>query len=170
MGATFLAASAITEAYTESTQIGVKAGLDKVRAETNQKILNLKAEQTISEGEKQALEMKKRGNKLIGEQRAAAAASGVVVDSGSAGQLTEETDLMSTIDAERIKNNAALEAFGYRSQGINEVIQARAAQSAARIKQSNTLLGGAIKGGAHSYDAYTGEGSAKDKAKDNKIT
>ena len=53
---------------------------------------------------------------LIGKQRSASAASGVLVGSGSSLDAIESTDTLGEQDILTIRDNAALEAYGYKSQ------------------------------------------------------
>jgi hypothetical protein len=66
------------------------------------------------------MELRQRQNTrgMIGSQRAAFAASGVVVDdpNSSVADVAANTAALSEIDALTIRSNAAREAWGFRSQ------------------------------------------------------
>lgn len=155
MGATFSAATAISSAYAESVSMGLQADAETKSAEINARILELKAARALELGDKAAKDLKTKANMIGGQQKAALAASGVVVDYGSADEIQEETELFSSLDAERIRNNATLEAFGYKFQGQNLQTQAEFNAQGMRNKGNNALLTGVMKAGAYAYDAYS---------------
>lgn len=87
---------------------------------------------------------------LLGRQRAALAANGVVVDQGSALDITSDTAEIGELDALTVRSNAQREALGYRTQGANYIADASlselrgaSASSAARLQGTATLIGGA---------------------------
>lgn len=155
MAATLLAATAVSGAYSESVSMGLQADAEEKSAAINARILELKAARAIELGDKSAKDLKTKANMIGGQQKAALAASGVVVDYGSAGDIQQETELFSSLDAERLRNNATLEAFGYKFQGQNLQTQAEFNAQALRNKGNNALLTGVAKAGAYAYDAYS---------------
>lgn len=89
--------------------------------------------------------MKVRG--MIGAQRARTAASGLLVDSGSAGELTDETAMFGEMDAQTIRANAMREAWGHKVNAVNYQNQGAAASQAGTIGAATTLLTGAVSVG-----------------------
>jgi hypothetical protein len=87
---------------------------------------------------------------LAGRQRSALAASGTDVQSGSALDLLGDTRLMSDLDAQTIRNNAAREAFGYKAvagqfKGQTDVLRQKAPyQTASSILGIATGAGGSM--------------------------
>jgi len=156
MASTVMAAATLSGAYADSVSLGLQADAEKKQAEINNKIMNMRAKQAQENGEREASQLKSQANKMQGSQRAALAASGVVVDYGTAADLQEETSLFSSLDAEKIKNNAMLEALGYKMQGANILMQGDFNAMAYNNKAQNSLLTGAIKAGAYGYQAYNG--------------
>ena len=63
------------------------------------------------------------------QARAALAASGVVLDEGSAQELMDSADLMRHIDIDTLKQNALNEAFGHETQMLNQLAQAGMAEA-----------------------------------------
>lgn len=165
MAATVMAAATLSGAYADSVSLGLQADAEKKQAEINNKIMNLKAKQAAENGEVGAAKLKAQANKMQGSQRAALAASGVVVDYGTAADIQDETSLFSSIDAEKIKNNAMLEALGYKMQGANILMQGEFNSMALNNKAQNSLLTGAIKAGAYGYQAYNGGTPKEEKFK-----
>lgn len=151
----FAATTAIASGYAESVSAGLQADAEEKAGKINARILELKAARAIELGDKSAKDLKTKANIIGGQQKAAIAASGVVVDYGSADEIQEETELFSSLDAERLRNNATLEAFGYKFQGQNLQTQAEFNAQALRNKGNNALLTGVLKSGAYAYDAYS---------------
>lgn len=139
-----LAGVSLASAYSESQSLGLQADFEKKQAEANSQILDIKARNAVANGEKDASLLKKKAAAVKGDQRAALAASGVVVDFGSGQQAQDENDLFSSIDAEKIKNNAMLEAWGYEVEKSNTLFKAKMSGIAAQGKQANTLLTGGV--------------------------
>lgn len=97
-------------------------------------------------GEIAAAEAVRRGRQLIGRQRAIFASNGVVVDEGSALDITSETAAQNTLDFLTIRNNAEREALGFEARGMNYESQAGldllAGTSASRTAAFGTALSG----------------------------
>lgn len=86
----------------------------------------------------------------VASGRAAAAAGGADVNTGSAAAVTASRNLVGAVDALTIKNNAAREAWGYDVQAANYRTQGKLALMAGQneatadtMKGVSTLLGGA---------------------------
>lgn len=90
--------------------------------------------------------LKMRG--VRGAQRTSFAGQNVLVDDGTALEAQEDAAKWTEVDAITIKNNAALEAWGYKLQAINSSIQGALNSG---IQGTGTLLTGL--GGA-ARDAY----------------
>ncbi|GHV34457.1 hypothetical protein FACS1894187_05040 [Synergistales bacterium] len=131
----------------------------------------LSAEQNARMAEEQAKDSVKRGgreeNKFRrqiaihqGQQRAALAASGVDVDSGSAELLQDASRGEAEEDASVIRFNAQREAWGHQAQATDYRNQASAARAAGR----NAMTGGVIGAGA-SLLSLAGDGGWFSKTK-----
>jgi hypothetical protein len=83
------------------------------------------------------------------------AASGVDVNTGSAAEAQKETAMLLIEDENRIKNNTMLEAWGYKTQGENALLQAQYNSQAYKNKAKSTLLGGVLQAGVTGYSAYS---------------
>lgn len=90
--------------------------------------------------------LKMRG--LRGAQRASFAGQNVVVGDGTALEVEEDTAKWTEVDALTIKNNAALEAWGYKQQAISSSLQGALSGGMQGMGTLLTGLGGAAK------DAY----------------
>ena len=110
----------------------------------NAKILDFQAEDAYRRGEEDAQGYLKQGRQMQGTQRAALAAQGVEVDSGSAADIQSETHVMTRMDARKIRNNAAREAFGFKTQAVQSRMEAAYGMQAAESGARGTLLTGGL--------------------------
>jgi len=91
----------------------------------------------------------------IGTQRAGFAANGVDVNSGSAANIQDDTAQLGEFDALTIRNNAAREAWGYRTQSQTYRTSAKTALASAK----NNMFGSLLGAGASGASAYAKMGS-----------
>lgn len=91
--------------------------------------------------------------KIIGEQRAMVGASGIDTSVGSVVDMAAYTRAQAELDAQKLKNNAAREAWGIRTQAAEVQRQGRAAKTAGKMQAIGTILGGAssMAGGFAGY-------------------
>lgn len=87
----------------------------------------------------------------IGTQRAAQAASGGEVNTGTNAILQQDTAQFGELDALTIANNAAREAYGYEVEATGLQNQARALKKAAKRAPIEGLLSGAVQGFGSAY-------------------
>lgn len=145
-----LVASALgTIAQVQSQRAAAKAAKQRAEyeaavARNNQIFANRLADDALARGKIAETEQRKRVKQLQAAQRVAAAGQGVVVDEGSALDLTADTAALGELDALTIRNNAEREALGFRTQGIN--FQTSAALAQMRAFQPSTT-GATILGG-----------------------
>lgn len=95
---------------------------------------------------------------LIGSQRAAMAASGGQVDTGSNAILQQDAAQLGEFEALTIANNAAREAYGYQIQATDASGKASGLSSQAGNVVMKSVLGGALQGGASSFGSMFGGG------------
>lgn len=100
------------------------------------------ADETINAGNTSADWQRVRTGQAVGTQRSVQAANGIDVNSGSSAQLQDDTAMLGELDALTIQNNAAREAYGYRVQAKQDLLNAN--QS---VKNGNTAAMGSILGG-----------------------
>lgn len=82
------------------------------------------ADETINAGNTSADWQRVRAKQAVGTQRSVQAANGIDVNSGSAAQLQDDTAMLGELDALTIQNNAAREAYGYRIQAKQDILNA----------------------------------------------
>lgn len=115
-------------------------------ARTNAGYANKAAADAITRGTYDADIQRIRTSQSIGTQRAAMAANGGQVNSGSNATIQEDTAQLGELDALTIQNNAAREAYGYKVQALSGYSNANALVQQGASAQRNSLLGGVIKG------------------------
>lgn len=133
-------------AYKETQAANASAEYNARVSERNKQIADMQANQARQQGEVDARAKAREISKLIGSQRAGFAGSGMLVDTGSAQDITEETAAFGALDAMTIRRNAANQAWGYQVQGLNYQSQADLARMSKRnpyTAAGTTLLTGA---------------------------
>jgi len=108
----------------------------------------------IKRGETEAIRNSKKVSGMAGSQRAMLAAQGIQIDSGSAGDIIDQTYSMGADDTQTIRNNAFREAMGYKSQASEYMTQGKLANATAQQQSSATLLGGGLQ--ALNYASQSG--------------
>lgn len=88
-------------------------------------------------------------NQFLGRQRATIAANNVQ-DAGSPLALQEDAAAQGEADIANIRNQAALDAWGFKTQAMDTLARGRAAETAANVGAFGTLL----QAGARGYGAY----------------
>jgi hypothetical protein len=122
-------------------------------ADANARLLNLRSEDAIRRGYEDASLVRRRAERMAGSQRAAMAAQGIDIGSGSAADVLTETDRMGAMDELTAKNNAWREAWGYRVESANETARGRFAKLAAKNAMRNTLLTGGLQAATTLFSA-----------------
>lgn len=140
-------------AYGQSQQSNAIRDAAAVRASVdanNQELARRAAQRELQSAEVAASKRQREGAQLKGRQRAILAANGVLVDEGSALELTLDTDQVTALDVATIRNNAQLAAQGFQIQGINyglsseaNRLQAESEAAANRVRLFSTALTGA---------------------------
>lgn len=93
---------------------------------------------------------------LLGQQRAAYSDQGIQLDTGSAADVQTETAVIGEREAQIVANNAAREAWGFRSQAAGARIQARALRAGMNAGTAGTLLGTGAQAGGLAYQMARG--------------
>jgi hypothetical protein len=133
-------------------------------AKNNAIIAEQNASYSMEAGEAQAERTSLKGAAQSGQIKAAQAASGVDVNSGSAENVQISQKEVNQLDTDTTLNNAQLQAYGYRTQAANDEAQAALDKSQA----NNDLIGGGLNaagsllGNASSLSFKWGGGSTPD--------
>lgn len=124
-GAGFSAMGAYTQAKNQQAALQAEAQVQM----NNATIAGWQADDAIARGEVAAARQMIKGGQVKGAQRAAMSANGVDLSVGSAQNILNDTDYLTSVDAATLRDNAAREAWGYRQQARSYVDRANAARS-----------------------------------------
>jgi hypothetical protein len=131
--------------YAQSEALKSQGEIRKQMYDTNARLAKMQASDAIQRGEKAASKVRLGVRKMKGTQRVGYAAQNVDVFSGSAAAVQEETSVMGAMDEDQVRNNAWLEAWGYRSQALNFEGQGEMEMLTSRAQARNTMLTAGMK-------------------------
>lgn len=107
----------------------------------NARIADMQADDALDRGRKAEGRHRVDVRRTIGAQRARLAASGVDISAdGSAIDLVADTARMGELDALTIRNNAAREAWGYKTQAVDLRARGKIARMEGKYAAVGTLL------------------------------
>lgn len=138
------AAVGLAGSVSQASMARASGRLEAKSYETNRALAEEQAKDAIRLGEEEVARRRLETRRLIGAQRAAAAASGIDPTSGSPLELALDAASLSELDAMTIRNNAYRAAWGYRVQAIDYRTRARMARIGARQEAVQTLLAGGL--------------------------
>lgn len=118
----------------------------------NAHVSDLKAEEARKVGAAAEQQQLAKTKQVMGAQRAGMGASGLQVDSGTFGNLLEDTAKFGELDALTARSNALKQAWGYEQEAVNSRLQGAMASRAGSLNAFGSLLGG----GAKTYQAWKG--------------
>ncbi len=113
-----MANSAIGSYYSassKSSSLSFQADMNNLNAQ----LAENQAQNALLQGERQAGQLSMKYGHIKGSQRAAMAANGVDLGTGSAAEVQASTDIAKEIDMNTIAANAARSAWGFRTQSVN---------------------------------------------------
>ena len=113
----------------EGNAVKKQAAYQAAVARNNAILAERAAQDAEQRGSLEAQRLALQARQLSGRQRAALAANGVLVDTGSALDVVEDTSAMGKLDQLTARRNAAREASNYRAQGMNFEASAQLAES-----------------------------------------
>lgn len=148
----FLAASELATSLSQSAAERAQGDYQKQQFDTNARLAELQGEYAISQGEQAAQALSSQSKKLIGSQRAAFAAQGIEVSTGSAADIQVETAGQAALDVSTIRNNAWREAWGYRVQAQGYRAEGQQRKLASEFSANQTLLTGGLRAIKTKYD------------------
>lgn len=146
-------------AYSSYSQYQAGKGQEAI-AKRNASLLDKQAESVEARGAQEELAIRRKVRGLVGRQRAAAAASGVDVSTGSAYDLQVETEALGEMDLAQLRTNTALEAWGVRTQASNERFSGSQMRRQGNAQATSTLIGG-MADAYPSYSAWNGARAPK---------
>lgn len=136
----------------QANQTAAQARYQSAVAKNNAAIAEMYAKDAEARGRVEELNVRNATKRLKGRQRAVMAANGVLLDGGTPADILADTAALGEVDALTVRNNAAREALGYRTQGMNFQAEARLQ----RLRASNAsgtipfAVGGAVLDGISS--------------------
>jgi len=140
VGAAGMAGISLYQGYVQSEAIKSEAKFSAQLARQNAELAEAKAADAVVRGDKQASNLQLEVSQLLGTQRSGYAAQGVIVDSGSAAEVSDASRRSLQEDVNTIKSNAWKEAWGFKMDAQNIGFEAELNTRAAKNKARNTLI------------------------------
>lgn len=116
----------------------------KNAANYNAGMMRAQARDAVERGDMEAEVQSAKVKQVMGRQRAAMGASGADVDTGSFGDVLEDTAGAGALDTEQIRHNAWRSAWGLETQADLTKAQGQAAYDAGAWGAAGTLLTSAV--------------------------
>ena len=111
---------------------------------TNAALSRKQAEDAMARGESKSMSTVVHARSMVGAQKAALAAQGVDVSSGSALDVQVNTGKLAELDIMVIRNNAIREAWGFNVQATDYENQALLKEMQTKNKSRSTLITGGL--------------------------
>jgi hypothetical protein len=123
-------------------------------ARNNAQIARFNAAGATQAGEQAAFSSMLRTRDIVGRTKAAQAASGIDVNSGSAVSVQASERMFGMLDALTIRSNAARAAYGYQAEAGNEIARSKMLKQRGKMARISGLMdaSGTILEGASSVD------------------
>jgi hypothetical protein len=144
--ASLLVASQLVSGISQGAAYRAEGDFRKQQSEINSRFAEIEGEAALAKGDKEAAEFEKKVRQTTGTQRAILAAQGIDVDDGTALEIQLEAAEQGAKDAQTIKNNAWRQAFGFRQQSVNELIQGRFDSMTAKYRARSAVFGAGVGG------------------------
>ena len=141
----FTGATQLASGFMQAGAIKAQASWESGQLERNAALMDFQAKEAVRMGEKEAQQRALQTKKLMGRQRAVAAAQGIDVDSGSALDIAQETAGMGALDVATIRNNAWKQAWGFQVQASNARSQANMTRVQGKYNARQTLITGGMQ-------------------------
>ena len=146
--------------YTQYESQKAEGRYNEAVAKNNGAAAETQAQQAEQLGSIDEDRQRARMRQVIGKQRTAFAANNIDSSSGTALDLISETAQFGEEDALAIRANAARDAWGFRTQGMNYRAQGTLARAQARNQGTATLLSTGAQMANTGYNYFGGGGSA----------
>lgn len=126
-----------------SAYSAIQAGkMQREMYELNSLIGQKQGEYALEKGQIQEQVVRYGTKQLIGKQRASFAAQNIALDDGTALEMQKDAAKWGEIDALRVRNNAAMEAWGYRLQAGSQAIQGSLAMMSSYSQAGSAVISG----------------------------
>lgn len=169
--AAIMAAAQITEggitlasAYGQAGALQGQANWARESGDFASRMAGLQAKDVERRGALSATAIRQQGQRIIGSQRAALAAQGIDIATGSAVDVQADTARQAELDAQQVEANAWRQAWGIREQGREDAFAGR--MQGADLDQrafASALTGGAafVRSGVAAADTLSRVGKKK---------
>ena len=127
-----------------SNNLKFQADMSRINAQ----IAETNAQATLLAGQRAQQNVRLRTARLKSSQRVGMAANGIDLGSDTAVNVLTTTDVMGEIDANTVEVNAIRAAFGYRTQGVNDMNTARLTDATAQSISPFGSAAGSLIGSA----------------------
>lgn len=138
------AGASIAGGMSQASALRAQADYESRIADINARLAGFQADEAIRRGEKDVAGIQRRRTQFIGKQRAALAAQGIDIESGTPLQTQEDTASMAAEDIMTTRNNAWREAWGLRAGAQDIRGRAEFGQLAARAGARSSILTGGL--------------------------
>jgi hypothetical protein len=160
-GLGIMAASSLASGISEGEAARAQGDFAAAQGEANAKMAELQASEVEKKGQKDASIFRRKGRGQIGAQKAALAAQGIDIGSGTAAEQIEESGQFLEEDASRIRMNAIKEAYGIKTEAINIRAQGKFDQIAGKARQRSSLLTGGMQAAGFAAQGFKPSASVK---------
>ncbi len=139
-----------------SAYAAIQSGkMQKQMYELNSLITGKQAEYALEKGQIQEQVVRYGTKQTIGKQRASFAAQNIALDDGTALEMQKDAAKWGEVDALRVRNNAAMEAWGYRLSANSQAIQGSLAMMSTYAQAGSAIIGG-ISGAGQTFALMRG--------------
>lgn len=118
-------------------------------------IADAQAQDAIDRGQLAEERRRQQTRQQIGSQRAGFAAQGVDVNLGTPADVYSDTAAIGELDAQTIRRNAQLEAWGYKTGAQDTRARGELAAQQGTLNAAGTLLSGASRAYMYQKGGYT---------------
>lgn len=154
------ATAAIVGANEEAKAARAMGRFQRNQAFRNAKQAEKEAGRVTLLGRRASRQSLKQAGQMMGQQRAALAAQGIVVDDGVADVIQKQTKEIALEDALTIRNNAMREALGLKTQATQMRVQGQMDLAAAYRRAGGAKLAGTAAAVGSITSAVTGMAKA----------
>jgi hypothetical protein len=134
--------NALSSGMANRYMLKAKQKLDDVQFSINRRVVQLKQEDAQRRGQEALRQSRLATRRTIGASRAALAAQGIQLDTGSALDIQMDIARQGALDDITIKNNTFKEAWGYKMASINVDAQAAASHLSTQFQAQSSILAG----------------------------
>mgnify|MGYP001313562262 CR=1 FL=1 len=152
------AGSSLASSFSQAGAIKAEGIFKSGQYERNAQLAEFNAKEAVRMGETNAQQKAMQVKKLIGKQRATAAAQGIEVNDGSALDFQAEAAGLGALDIVTIRNNAWKQAWGYKVEASNDRANAAMTKISAKYAARSTLITGGMNAASSIMSGFAAGG------------